>query len=194
MTQPSGAQITQLLLAWGGGDECALEQLMPLVYHELRRAARHQMGHQRPNHTLQATALVNEVYLRLVNFREVNWQDRAHFLAVCAKMMRRILVDFARSRQYQKRGGGKHAVSLEEALVVSKDLPGSLLAVDDALNALAAFDPRKSQVVELRFFGGLSIKQTSEALKVSEETVQRDWRLAKLWLLHELRGEKRDGA
>ena len=194
MTRPSTPEITQLLLAWGGGDECALERLVPFVYDELRQAARRYMAHQRPDHTLQTTALVNEVYLRLVNFREVNWQDRAHFFAVCAKLMRRILIDFARSRHYQKRGGGAHPVSLNEALVVSRESPAGLLALDDALKALAAIDPRKSQVVELRFFGGLSVKETCEVLKVSEETVERDWRLAKLWLLQALSGEKRDGA
>jgi RNA polymerase sigma-70 factor, ECF subfamily len=194
MARCSMAEITQLLQAWGDGNERALDQLMPIVYEELRRAARRYMVHQPPDHTLQTTALVNEVYLRLVNFREVSWQDRAHFFAVCAKLMRRILIDLARSRQYQKRAGGARRVVWDEALAVSREAPPDLLAVDDALKALAAVDPRKSQVVELRFFGGLSVKETGEVLKVSEETVQRDWRLAKLWLLHELRGEKRDGA
>jgi len=193
MPPPSAREITQLLLAWGGGDERALEQLMPLVYDELRQAARRYMARQRPEHTLQATALVNEVYLRLVNFREVNWQDRAHFFAVCAKLMRRVLIDFARSRQYQKRGGGAPRISLDEALVGTRESSAGLLAVDDALKALESIDPRKSQVVELRFFGGLSVKETAEVLKVSEETVQRDWRLAKIWLLHELSREKPDG-
>jgi RNA polymerase sigma factor (TIGR02999 family) len=194
MVPPSVPDITHLLLAWGGGDECALEQLMPLVYDELRQAARRYMAHQRPDHTLQTTALVNEVYLRLVNCHEVNWQDRAHFFAVCAKLMRRILVDFARSRHSQKRGGKERPVLLEEALVVSRESSADLPALDDALKALAAVDPRKSQVVELRFFGGLSAKETAEVLRVSEETVQRDWKLARLWLLHELSGEKKDGA
>jgi RNA polymerase sigma factor (TIGR02999 family) len=194
MPRPSTAEITQLLQMWGAGDEGALETLMPLVYEELRQAARRCMARQRPDHPLQTTALVNEAYLRLVNFREVSWRDRAHFFAVCAKLMRRILIDFARSRHYEKRGGGAHRVSLNEALVVSPQTPAALLALDDALTNLAALDPRKSQVVELRFFGGLSVKETGEVLKVSEETVQRDWRLAKLWLLREIRGEKSHGA
>jgi RNA polymerase sigma factor (TIGR02999 family) len=194
MARPGAPEITQLLVAWGGGDQGALEKLMPLVYDELRQAARRHMAQQRPDHTLQATALVNEVYLRLVNFREVEWQDRAHFFAVCAKLMRRILIDFARSRHYQKRGGEARRITLDEALVVSRESPAGLLALDDALKALATIDPRKSQVVELRFFGGLSVKETGEVLRVSEETVERDWRLAKLWLLHELSGEERDGA
>jgi RNA polymerase sigma-70 factor, ECF subfamily len=195
MPRASTAEITQLLQKWGTGDERALDTLMPLVYEELREAARRCMAHQPPDHTLQTTALVNEAYLRLVNFREVSWRDRAHFFAVCAKLMRRILIDFARSRHYEKRGGGARRVSLDEALVVSPQAPAALLALDDALTKLAALDPRKSQVVELRFFGGLSVKETGEMLKVSEESVQRDWRLAKLWLLREMRGEeKRDGA
>jgi RNA polymerase sigma factor (TIGR02999 family) len=194
MARPPASEITQLLLAWGGGDECALERLMPLVYEELRRAARRYMAHQRPDHTLQTAALVNEVYLRLVNFREVNWKDRAHFFAVCARLMRRILIDFARSRHYEKRGGGAHPVPLNEAFVVSRESPAGVLALDDALKGLARIDPRKSQVVELRFFGGLSVRETGEVLRVSEETVQRDWRLAKIWLLHEMSGGKRDGA
>ena len=194
MPRASTNNITQLLLAWGGGDECALEQLMPLVYDELRQTARRYMAHQRPDHTLQTTGLVNEVYLRLVNFGEVQWRDRAHFFAVCAKLMRRILVDFARSRQYQKRGGGAGRVSLEEALVASRDSPAGLLALDEALKSLASIDPRKSQVVELRFFGGLSVKDTAEVLQVSAETVKLDWRFAKAWLHRELGGRRQHGA
>jgi len=190
---PSADDITEILRAWSDGDECALEQLIPLVYGELRRAARRHMAHQPPDHTLQGTALINEVYLRLVSFHEIRWRDRAHFFFVCAQMMRRILIDSARSRCYQKRGGGAQRVTLEDALVVSPDTPGNLLAVDDALHALARIDPRKGRVVELRFFGGYNVRQTAEVLKVSEETVHRDWRLAKLWLLHELSGEKHDG-
>jgi RNA polymerase sigma-70 factor, ECF subfamily len=170
MARRSLADITQLLQAWGDGD--ARDQLMPLVYDELRRAARRYMAHQPPDHTLQTTALVSEAYLRLVNFREVSWHDRAHFFAVCAKLMRRILIDFARSRQYQKRAGGARRVVLDEALAVSRETTPDLLAVDHALKALAAVDARKSQVVELRFFGGLSVKETGEVLKVSEETVR----------------------
>ena len=194
MTRPSVAGITQLLQAWGAGDEHALQQLMPLVYDEMRRLARRRLARERPDHSLQTTALVHEVYLRLVNSREIGWQDRAHFFAVCAQMMRRILIDFARSRLYENRGGGAHQVTLDEALVVSQDAPGHLLALDEALTALAAVDPRRGQVVELRYFGGLSVQETAEALHVSEETVKRDWRLAKLWLLHELSGERRHGA
>jgi len=194
MPEASTPQITQLLQEWGSGDERALEKLMPLVYDELRKVARRYMAHQSPDHTLQTTALVNEAYLRLVNIRDVSWQNRAHFFAVCAKLMRRILVDFARSRQYQKRGGGARPVSLKEALIVSRQAPAELLALDDALNDLAKLDPRKSQVVELRIFGGLSVKETGTVLKVSERTVAQEWKLAKLWLLAKLKREKGDGS
>jgi RNA polymerase sigma factor (TIGR02999 family) len=148
------------------------------------------MASQRPGHTLQTTGLVNEVYLRLVNVREATWQDRAHFFAVCAKVMRRILIDSERRRRYQKRGAGAPQVSMEDALAVSQEKPAELLAVDDALSTLASVDPRKAKVVEFRFYGGLSVKETAAVLKVSEETVHRDWRLAKLWLLRELSNEK----
>ena len=194
MTRPSVEDITQLLQAWGGGDERALEKLMPLVYNELRRAARRHMAHQPPDHTLQATALVNEVYLRLVNFREVSWENQANFFAVCSKLMRQVLTDFARSRRCLKRGGEAAHVSLDRALVLSPEAPADLLALDGALTRLASVDARKSQVVELRFFGGLSVEETAEVLKVSEETVLRDWKLAKMWLLRELSREKRNGA
>jgi RNA polymerase sigma-70 factor, ECF subfamily len=194
MTSPSAGEVTQLLQAWGDGDRRALERLTPLVYDELHRVAQHHMARQAPDHTLQATALVNEAYLRLVNLQEASWQNRAHFFAVCAKLMRRILIDAARSRQYLKRGGEAPHVELDEALVVSRETPADLIALDDALRALAVLDPRKSQVVELRYFGGLSVKESAEVLKVSEETVLRDWRLAKMWLLKELSGEKKDGA
>ena len=192
MPEASTHELTQLLRAWGGGDECALEKLMPLVYDELRRAARRYMARQSPDHPLQATALVNEIYLRLINFNEATWQDRAHFYAVCAQLMRRILIDIARSHLYQKRGGGAVRVPLEEGLALSRAAPSYLLALDEALAALAKVDPRKAKMVELRFYGGLSVKETAEVLKVSEETVHRDWRLAKLWLLRELSGDKRD--
>ncbi|MBZ5516458.1 MAG: sigma-70 family RNA polymerase sigma factor [Acidobacteriia bacterium] len=178
--------ITQLLRAWGDGDQEALRKLTPLVHAELHRAAHRHMARERPGHTLQTTALVNEVYLRLVDAREVTWQDRAHFFAICARMMRRILIDFARARQYVKRGGKAHHVSLDEALVVPREAGGDLVALDDALNQLAAVDERKSRVVELRYFGGLSVEETAEALKVSPETVMRDWKLAKAWLRREL--------
>jgi RNA polymerase sigma-70 factor, ECF subfamily len=184
---------TALLLAWGRGDETALDQLIPLVHDELRRLARRHMAGERVGHTLQATALVNEAYLRLIEVNQVRWQNRAHFFAMASRVMRRILVDAARARGYQKRGGGAETVSLDEALLVSGGPRQDLIALDDALNALAAFDLRKSQVVEMRFFGGLSVEETAEALHVSADTVMRDWRLAKVWLLRELSGEPLEG-
>jgi RNA polymerase sigma factor (TIGR02999 family) len=178
-------KITQLLVAWGEGDEGAFERLTPVVYDELRRIARRFMGGERAGHTLQATALVNEAYMRLIDVNKVEWQNRVHFFAMSARLMRRILVDFARSRNYQKRGAGAKQVTLDERLLVS-DPSLNLVALDDALKALAAMDPRKSQIVEMRFFGGLSVEETAEALKVSPETVMRDWKLAKAWLRREL--------
>ena len=188
MTAPSAHEVTQLLLAWGGGDEAALEQLVPLVHGELRRLARRHMGRERPGHTLQATALVNEAYLKLVDIRKVAWQNRAHFFAMSARLMRRILVDFARSRHYQKRGGGAQKVTFDEALIVSDERGGELVALDDALVALAAVDPRKAKIVEMRFFAGFSVEETAAALQVSRVTVMRDWRLAKAWLHREVQG------
>jgi RNA polymerase sigma factor (TIGR02999 family) len=185
--EPAPSDVTQLLLAWGKGDDAALERVIPLVHAELRRIARRHMAHERVGHSLQATALVNEAYLRLVDVRLMKWQDRAHFFAMSARLMRRILVDFARSRGYQKRGGGVEKVTFDEALVVSNERGGDLVALDDALIALAEVDARKSQVVEMRFFGGLSVEETAEALHVSPETVMRDWKLAKAWLLRELK-------
>lgn len=193
MTAPSAHEITQLLRAWSAGDSQALEKLTPLIYEELHQAAQRCMARERPNHTLQTTALINEVYLRLMNFQEIRWQDRAHFFAVCARLMRRILTDFARSHRYLKRGGEARRISFDESLFVSKDPPPDLVALDDALNGLSDVDQRKSQVVELRFFGGLTMGETAEVLGVSEETVKRDWRLAKLWLLREMSGENQDG-
>jgi RNA polymerase sigma factor (TIGR02999 family) len=184
-------QITRLLVDWRNGDQAALEQLIPLVHDELRRVARRHMAHERAGHTLQATALVNEAYVRLIDVRQVNWQDRAHFFAMSSRLMRRILVDFARSKGYQKRGGGAQKVSLDEALIVSAEPGQDLVALDEALTALAAFDARKAQVVEMRFFGGLSVEETAEALKVSVDTVMRDWKLAKAWLLRELKEDRR---
>jgi RNA polymerase sigma-70 factor (ECF subfamily) len=184
----SRAHVTELLLAWGSGDRAALDELVPIIHEELRRLARHQMRGERDNHTLQTTALVNEAFLRLVDLRRILWQDRAHFLALSARLMRRILVDHARSRSYQKRGGGAAKVTLDESLVASPERDVDLVALDDALEDLARVDARKSQVVELRFFGGLSVEETAEALKVSPETVTRDWRLAKAWLLREISG------
>jgi RNA polymerase sigma factor (TIGR02999 family) len=186
---PPSHQVTRLLVDWRNGDQGALEQLIPLVHDELRRVARRHMAHERAGHTLQATALVNEAYVRLIDVRQVNWQDRTHFFAMSSRLMRRILVDFARAKGYQKRGGGAQKVSLDEALIVSSEPGADLVALDDALDALAAFDARKAQVVEMRFFGGLSVEETAEALKVSVDTVMRDWKLAKAWLLRELTGE-----
>jgi RNA polymerase sigma-70 factor, ECF subfamily len=183
-------EVTRLLLAWNDGDEGALEKLVPQVYQELRRLAKRQMRGEHPDHTLQTTALINEAYLRLVDLRNIQWQNRAHFFALCARLMRRILVDFARSRHYAKRGGGAQPISLEESLVVSPAQSTDLVAVDDALKALAKVDARKAQVVELRFFGGLTVEETAEVLKVSPETVQRDWKMAKAWLLRELSGDR----
>jgi RNA polymerase sigma-70 factor (ECF subfamily) len=176
-------EITRLLRAWSSGDRDALDKLTPLVYRELHRAAKRYMNRQQTGHTLQTTALVNEVYLRLVDIKEVDWNDRAHFFAVCAQLMRRILTDWARRQTYLKRGKRAPHVSLDEALVVSPNRSPDLVALDDALKALFEFDRRKGQVVELRFYGGLSVDETAEVLKVSPETVMRDWRMAKLWLL-----------
>jgi len=181
------ADITRLLIDWRGGDQAALERLMPLVHDELRRLARRHMAHERVGHTLQATALVNEAFVRLIDVRQVRWQDRAHFFAMSSRLMRRVLVDFARAKGYQKRGGGAQKVSFDEALVVATEPGQDLVALDDALNALAAFDARKAQVVEMRFFGGLSVEETAEALNVSVDTVMRDWKLAKAWLLRALK-------
>jgi len=186
LSQPSQHDVTRLLRAWCAGDESALEQLMPLVYAELRRLAHRYMSLEQPGQTLQTTALVHEVYLRLIDVKQVDWQDRAHFYAICARLMRRILVDFARSRSYQKRGGGITHVQLDDAATVSAVVGSELVAVDDALKRLAALDLRKSQVIELRFFGGLSVEETASALNVSPETVMRDWRLARSWLIREL--------
>jgi RNA polymerase sigma factor (TIGR02999 family) len=186
MGLPSGHEVTSLLKAWSGGDEQALEKLTPLVYQELHQIARRYMGGERSGHTLQTTALVNEAYLRLVDCGQVNWQDRAHFFAMSATFMRRILVDFARSRGYLKRGGQVAHIPLDEAPSVCGEPDVNLVALDDALKALAAVDERKSKVVELKFFGGLSVEETAEVLRVSGDTVIRDWRLAKIWLLHEL--------
>ena len=194
MAVPDSVEVTGLLRAWGQGDESALEKLVPLVYDQLRLAARRYLAGERPGHTLQTTALINETYLRLVNVRQVQWQNRAHFFAMCAQLMRRILVDFARSRGYQKRGGDATKVDFDEALIVSREPGANLVALDAALQRLAEVDDRKSRVVELRFFGGLSVKETAEVLKVSVDTVMRDWKLAKVWLLRELSGDAAHGA
>jgi RNA polymerase sigma factor (TIGR02999 family) len=193
MQAPSSHQITQLLHAWGGGDKQALDALVPLVYKELRRAARQHLRREARDGTVQTTEVVNEVYLRLVDLPDVGWKDRAHFFAICAQMMRRILTDHARARQAQKRGGEIARISLEEAPQVSKEESADLLALDDALTTLASLDARKSQVVELRFYGGLSVEETAAVLNISPQTVMRDWKMAKIWLLRELTREKHDG-
>ena len=184
--EPSAHEITRLLQAWSEGEQSALERLIPLVYKELHRLAHHYMVRERPGHTLQTSALLNEAYLRLVESPKPSWQNRAHFFAVSAQVMRRILVDWARSRQALKRGGEARPLELDEALAVGEARSADLAALDDALNALAALDPRKSKVVELRFFGGLSVEDTAAVLKVSPETVLRDWKFAKSWLRREV--------
>jgi RNA polymerase sigma factor (TIGR02999 family) len=186
MAEKSLNQITRLLVAWSDGDEGALDQLTPLVYEELHRLAHHYMSHERAGHTLQTSALVNEAYVRLVDWKNVKWQSRAHFFAVSAQMMRRILVDFARSRGYAKRGGGIRAITIDDAALTSGDKSADLVALDEALQTLAELDTRQSKVVELRFFGGLSLEETAEVLKVSVGTVRRDWSLARAWLHREL--------
>ena len=187
-------EITALLLAWGNGDKAALGQLMPLVYDELRRIAHRYLGRERVGHTLQSAALVNEAYLKLIGERQMDWQNRAHFFAVAAQLMRMILVDYARTRNRDRRGGGAQRVSLEDALAVADEQSADLVALDDAMKALAAFDERKSKVAELRFFGGLSVEETAEVLHISPVTVMREWRLAKAWLYRQLNRETTDEA
>ena len=186
MAASSSHAVTELLLEWRQGEQAALERLVPLVYAELRRIAHRYMNRERIGHTLQTTDLVNEAYLRLIDASQVRWHDRAHFFAISAQLMRRILVDFARSRRYLKRGGGAQKVSFDEALAVSPGQGRDLVALNDALEALAMKDNRKSRVVELRFFGGLSVEETAAVLGVSVDTVHRDWRLAKAWLSREM--------
>ena len=194
VTQSGAAagDISGLLRAWSDGDQSALDRLTPIVYDELHRLARRYMKHERPGHSLQTSALVNEAYLRLVDYERMEWQNRAHFFAVSAQLMRRILVDHAR-RHNLKRGGGVEHVALEEAAVVGGGQGPDLVALDDAMNTLARIDPRKVQVVEMRFFGGLSVEETAEVLKVSTITVKRDWRAARAWLYRELTGGTTDG-
>ena len=180
------SEATALLQAWSQGDAQALQRLMPVVYEELRRVAARQMAGERLSHTLQTTALIHEVYVRLVDLKSVSIKSRAQFLGLCARLMRNVLVDFARSRKYDKRGGGAVHVELDEAMHVTAIADPDLVAVDEALQRLAAFDERKSKVVEFRFFGGLSVEETADALDISAETVMRDWKLAKAWLLREL--------
>src|SRR6266516_380685 len=185
---PSPPEVAELVVDWGNGNQAALEKLMPLVYEELHRLARRYMGRERPGHTLQTSGLVNEAYLRLIDQSQVHWQNRAHFYGIAAQTMRRILVDHARSHHYAKRGGDALRVPLDEVVVVSPERASDVVALDEALNQLAAFDPRKSQIVELRFFCGLSIEETAEVLAVSPGTVMRDWTLAKAWLRKEMNG------
>ncbi len=192
MTKPSPHEVTQLLQAWKDGNQEALGKLVPLVHEELHRLARHYMRGERQGHTLQTTELVNEAYMRLINWKNVQWQNRAHFFGVAARVMRHILVDFARSRHYAKRGGDACRVSLSEAAVVSRERGEDLIALDDALQSLAALDARKARIVELRFFGGLSVDETAEVMKISSRTVMREWSLAQAWLYRQLSGVKND--
>ena len=178
----SPQQVTQLLVAWSDGDQAARDELMPLVYEELRRLAHQCMRRERPVHTLQTSALLNEAYLRLVDQKNIQWQGRAHFFGIAARLMRQVLVDYARTRRYAKRGGDTRRVSLDEAMIVSTERADEVVALDEALKTLAEIDARQSQIVELRFFGGLSIDETAEILDVSPGTVMRDWTLAKAWL------------
>jgi RNA polymerase sigma factor (TIGR02999 family) len=193
MDAPSQKHITRMLVDWSNGDQAALEKLTPLVYDELHRLARRYMGRERPGHPLQTSALVNEAYLRLIDWKNVHWQNRAHFFAVSAQLMRRILVDFARSRDHVKRGGAARIVSLGEAAEVSRDKSAEIVALNDALDTLAELNERQSRVVEMRFFGGLSLEEIAEVLDVSVGTVRRDWSLARAWLRRELSGADIDG-
>ena len=194
MTKPSLHEVTQLLHSWSEGNQEALDELVPLVHAELHRLARHYMSNERPGHTLQTTELVNEAYVRLIDWQNVRWQNRAHFFGVAAQIMRRILVDFARSRASVKKGGGTQYVSLSEAMTISPERSEDLIALDDALESLSELDSRKSRIVELRFFGGLSVEETAEVLKISARTVMRDWGLAQAWLYRELSGVQHDDA
>ena len=184
--RPLPHDVTQLLVAWSNGDEAARDELIPLVYEELHRLAHRYMNRERPAHTLQTSALINEAFVRLVGQRDVHWQNRSHFFGIAAQMMRRVLVDYARSRQYQKRGGDPVQVSLNEELMVSNEETAEVVALDDALKRLATFDQRKCQIVELRFFAGLSVEEAAQVLDISSATVKRDWTLAKAWLRKEI--------
>jgi RNA polymerase sigma factor (TIGR02999 family) len=189
---PSQKQITQMLVDWSNGDKNALEKLTPLVYNELHRLARHFMRGERPGHALQTSALVNEAYIRLIDWKNMRWENRAHFFAVSAQLMRRILVDFARARNYAKRGGAAHNVSIDEAALVSREKSAEIVELNDALDSLAQLNERQSRVVELRFFGGLELAEIAEVLGVSVGTVRRDWSLARAWLHRELNKADRD--
>jgi RNA polymerase sigma factor (TIGR02999 family) len=186
MATTSTQEITQLLVAWNKGDHTALEQLAPLVHEELHRLAKRKMAGEGPGHILQTTALVNEAYLRLIDWKNVNWQNRAHFFGLAAKIMRHILVDFARARRRDKRGGDALQVSLSVAAAIAQEQSADLVALDDALQTLERLDPRQARVVELRYFAGLSLDETAEALKISVATVRRDWKMAEAWLFREL--------
>ncbi|MGH9855445.1 MAG: sigma-70 family RNA polymerase sigma factor [Blastocatellia bacterium] len=189
MATPSSQEVTRLLVAWRNGDQVALEQLTPLVYGELHRLAHRYMRRESPDHTLQTSALVNEAYLRLIDCRQVEWQNRAHFFGLAAQMMRQILIDHARSHARAKRGGALRQVPFEETAIVSDERAAELIALDDALQALAAFDSDKSRIVELRFFGGLTNEEVGEVMGMSLRTVEREWRKAKAWLRHAISKE-----
>ena len=193
MTDNSPKQVTQLLLDCSGGDQAAVDRLIPYVYDELHRLARRYIRQERAEHTLQATALVNEAYLRLVDQRQVRWQNRAHFFGIAAQLMRRILIDYARKRGYAKRGGGAVKIALDDGVTISQQRAADLVALDDALKQLTSIDLQQSRVVELRFFGGLTIEETAEVLKVSPDTVKREWSTAKAWLYREIAASRDDG-
>jgi len=186
MTEGPPDEITRLLADWSQGDKTALDKLTPLIYEELRRLAHHYMSRERPGHTLQTTALVNEAYVRLINRKDVHWQNRAHFFAIAAQLMRTILVDHARQHGYAKRGGGARKISLDEVAIVSHDRSEEVVELDEALTRLTGFDPLQGRIVELRFFGGLTIKQTAEVLDLSPATIKREWHTARAWLFREL--------
>ena len=186
MTEPETHDVTQLLIKWSNGDQAALDKLLPVVEHELRRLAHHYMRRERAGHTLQTTALVNEAFVRLVNRKSVQWQNRAHFFGIAAQLMRTILVDHARSHACVKRGGGADKLELNDALVVSQDKAAEVIALDEALKQLELIDPQQSRIVELRFFGGLTVEETAEVLHVSPATIKREWSTAKAWLFREL--------
>jgi len=192
MPKPASQEVTKLLLAWRRGKQEALDELMPIVYEELRRQAHHYIQGERRGHLLQTTALINETYLRLLDCSKVSWKNRTHFFAVTAQMMRRILVDYARAHRYQKRGGGLKKITLDQNQIPSIGRDPDLVALDEALKALSKVDDRRSRIVELRFFGGLSIEETAEVLGVCADTVVRDWRLAKTWLAHEMKKSAAD--
>ncbi len=194
MTTPSANEVTKLLLDWGNGDKAALDKLFPAVYQELRRLARNYMRRERAEHTLQTSALVNEAYLRLVDYKQVRWQNRAHFYAVAAQAMRRILVDYARAHRAAKRGAGGQKVSLDEAAIISEERAEELLALDNALSRLEQLDERKCRIVEMRYISGLSVEEVAEVVGISARTVEREWRAAKAWLYREISKGSRDEA